>query len=100
MWQDFVSWLVASFVIAPLQASLNETLTAARAPAATLSLVADCAAAATPALAARAAQEPVWLMQTAFGVWIGSLRPEAVLGDAAPACGPAVAAARPFLGGA
>jgi hypothetical protein len=98
MWQELVAWLVATFLVGPLQASLNEALTAARAPAATLSLVADCAAAASPALATRAASEPVWLVQTAIGVWIGTLRPEAVLGDAAPACAPALAAARPFLG--
>jgi hypothetical protein len=100
MWQELIAWLVASVVVAPLHASLNEALTASRAPAATLALVSDCAAAAGPALATRAAAEPVWLVQTAFGVWIGTVRPEAVLGGAAPACAPAMAAARPFLGGA
>ena len=98
MWQELMAWIVATFLVAPLHASLNEALTAARAPAATLALVSDCAAAAGPALATRAASEPVWLVQTVFGVWMGTLRAEAVLGEAAPACAPALAAARPFLG--
>lgn len=100
MWQDLIGWLVATFLVAPVQASLGEALAAARAPASTITALADCASAATPAIVARAAQEPVWLVQTAFGLWIGTLRPEAALGEAAPACAPAISAARPFLAGA
>lgn len=73
---------------------------AARATAATLTLGAYCVTAATPLLAALAAGESVWLIQTAFAPWIGTLRPEALLGDASPACAPRARAARPFLGGA
>jgi hypothetical protein len=99
MWQDLIAWLVSAFLLGPLQASLAEALVAAQAPAATVSAVADCANAAAPAIITRAAAEPVWLVQGVFGLWIGTLRPETLLGDAAPACAPALAAARPFLGG-
>jgi hypothetical protein len=47
----------------------------------------------------RAGADPWWAIRTAFGAWIGTIRPEAVLADAAPGCGPAMQAARPFLGG-
>jgi hypothetical protein len=52
--------------------------------AATLTLGANRVTAATPLRAA----------------WIGGVRPEGLIGDSGPACVPALAAARPFLGGA
>ena len=61
--------------------------------------VTECGAAAAPALLERAGADPWWAAGTAFRIWIGALRPEAVLAEAAPACGPAMQAARPYLAG-
>jgi hypothetical protein len=61
--------------------------------------VTDCAAAAAPRLLERAGADPWWAITTAFGTWIGTVRAETVLADAAPGCGPAMQAARPYLAG-
>ncbi len=98
MFADLIAFLVSFFLIGPLEEEMTSRLQAARAPAAVVRGVADCASAAAPALLDRAAADPWWAIRTSLGAWIGWLPPEAVLRDAAPACGPAIAAARPFLG--
>jgi hypothetical protein len=99
MFESLIAWLVATFLIGPLQSEIASRLEAGRAPAAVVQQMSDCAIAAGPALIQRAGADPVWAVSTAFGAWIGTTRPEAVLGEAAPACAPALAAARPFLQG-
>jgi hypothetical protein len=94
---DIIAFLVATFLLGPLQAEVASRLEAGRAPVAVVQQVARCAADAAPQLAARAAAEPWWAVTTAFGAWMGTLQPEAVLRDAAPACAPAMDAARPYL---
>lgn len=96
---DFIAFLVATFLLSPLQATMEETLAAAGAPAAIVRQVEGCATGALPALAERAVAEPVWALRTAFGAWIGTTSPEAVLREASPECRTALAAARPFLAG-
>lgn len=98
MFADLIASLVAIFLLNPLQASVQGRLEAARAPQAVIRQVTECGTAAAPVLVQRATADPWWAFTTAIGTWIGTTRPEAVLRDAAPACGPAMAAARPFLG--
>ena len=89
--------LVSFFLIDPLQAEMSKRLTAAGAPPTVVADVASCARTATPALVDRATGDPWWAATTAVGIWLGSTKPDAVLVDAAPACAPAIDAARPFL---
>ena len=93
----FIAMLVSIFLTGPLQSELSEKLAAARAPQAVATQVAGCARDAAPALVDRAVSDPWWAATSAFAVWAGYSRPEAILLDAAPACRPAVEAARPFL---
>ena len=99
MIEGLFAWLVATFLLGPLNAQMAEQLSSAQAPVAVVRQVTDCAAAAAPRLVERAAADPWWAIGTAFRAWTGMLRPEAVLADAAPACGPAMQAARPYLEG-
>ncbi len=99
MIETLIAWLVATFLLGPLQSEIASRLEAGRAPAAVVQQMADCATAAAPALIQRAAGDPWWAVTTAMGAWIGTASPDAVLRDAAPGCAPALAAARPFLGG-
>jgi hypothetical protein len=97
MLADIIAFLVATFLVGPLQSEMASRLEAARAPAALVREVTACAAAATPRLAERAVADPWWAVTTAVGAWIGTTAPEAALRDAAPGCAPAIDAARPYL---
>jgi hypothetical protein len=98
--QDLIAALVSFFLVQPLQAEMSERLAAARAPQAVVAELATCARAATPLIIARATSDPWWVASNAFGIWVGTRRPEQVLVEAAPGCTGAVQAARPFLAGA
>ena len=98
--QDLIATLVSFLLIQPLQAEMSERLSAGRAPQAVIAEVAGCARAATPLIVARATSDPWWVASNAFGIWVGTRRPEQVLLEAAPGCTSAVQAARPFLAGA
>jgi hypothetical protein len=86
---NLIAFLVATFLVEPLQSKLAEQLAGGRAPVAVVQQVEACATAALPALVKR----------TAIGAWVGTTSPVAVLTDAEPSCAPALAAARPFLAG-
>jgi hypothetical protein len=94
---DIIAFLVATFLVGPLQSTLVGQLADGRAPSAVVQQVEACATAALPALVERAGNEPWWAITTAFGAWVGTTSPVAVLNGAAPSCAPALAAARPFL---
>lgn len=96
---DIVAALVSLLLVQPLQAELSERLSAARAPQAVVAEVAACARAAAPTMAQRAWGDPWWAASTVVQVWIGKAKPEAVLREAAPACGPALRSAAPYLTG-
>ena len=89
--------LVSFFLIDPLQAEMSKRLETAGAPPTIVADMASCGRTATPALVDRATGDPWWAATTAVGIWLGSTKPEAVLVEAAPACAPAIEAARPFL---
>ncbi len=95
--QDLIAALVSFFLVQPLQAEMSERLAAGRAPQAVVAEVAACARAATPLIVARATSDPWWVASNAFGIWVGTRRPEQVLVEAAPGCTGPVQAARPFL---
>ncbi|PWS36790.1 hypothetical protein DFH01_16815 [Falsiroseomonas bella] len=99
MIEGLIAWLVATFLLGPIQAQVTEQLQGARAPVAVVQQVAQCAAQAAPQLVARAGSDPWWAVRTALGAWTGATSPEAVLADAAPGCGAAFQAARPYLAG-
>ena len=99
MIEAIITWLVATFLLAPLQSGVADRLAEARAPTAIVEQMARCATEAAPALAARAGDDPWWAVSTAVGAWTGSVSPEAILRDAAPGCAQAFTAARPFLAG-
>uniref|UniRef100_UPI001F37188A hypothetical protein n=1 Tax=Falsiroseomonas oryziterrae TaxID=2911368 RepID=UPI001F37188A len=87
MFADILAFLVATFLLGPLQSGLADRLEAARAPAAVTRELTDCAAAAAPRLVERAAGDPWWAVTTALSAWLGTARPEVVLRDVAPSCG-------------
>lgn len=97
MIRDFVLSLVSFFVIDPFRAELEQTLAAARAPAAIMQDIEACTRAATPVLLDKAMTDWWWAGTTAVYVSVGMTTPERVLVELVPACGPAVRAARPFL---
>lgn len=97
MIRDFILSLVAFFIVDPFKAELNQKLAAVHAPAEIVREVQRCATSATPILLERAMSDWWWAGTTAISVSIGMITPEQVLVEAAPACGPAVRAAQPFL---
>lgn len=96
---ELIAFLVATFLLGPLQSEMTSRLEATQAGRQVAEQVARCAADAAPRLAERAAAEPVWAIATAVRAWAGFASPEAVLRDAAPSCPAAMDAARPFLAG-
>ena len=99
MIQGFFLWLLATFVVVPVQAEWSARLSAAEAPPAVVAQLGQCAAEAGPALAGRAAADPWWGVTVAAGVWLGTRDGMAVLAEATPGCASAVAAARPIIAG-
>jgi hypothetical protein len=97
MFADLLAFLVATFLLGPLQAEVTSRLEATQAGRQVVAQVTRCAADAAPRLVERAAAEPVWAVATALRAWAGLVAPEAVLRDAAPSCPAAMDAARPFL---
>ena len=95
MMNDILAFLLSTFLIGPLQSEFASRLE--NAPRQVVTDVTACVTQATPALLTRAGQDPWWAISTAIGVWIGRLPAEASLREAAPGCGPALNAARPFL---
>lgn len=91
------AWLLATFVLAPMQAEIGDKLKAAKASPAVISEMQSCLATAKPVLLARAGNDWWWGIATVTGVATGYSDPKALLVAAVPACKPAVDAARPLL---
>ncbi len=99
MLQDFLSWLLATFVIAPVQAEITSRLQAVEAPADIVQQVESCIVDGTSALVSRAAREPLWTITTSASVAFGLTDAQSVLAEASPECAAAVTAIKPFLTG-
>jgi hypothetical protein len=97
MIHDLFAWLLATFVIGPVQAEFTSRMQAAQAPAAIVAQVQACVASAGPALIDRATGDPWWGITTTISVATGLSDAKAVLGATSPDCAAAVAAVRPFL---
>lgn len=97
--QDLITALITFFLIEPLQAEMADKLKAARAPQAILTDVSACVREARPILVERATSAPWWAVSNAAYLWIGVAKPADLLAEAAPACKPAIEAARLFLSG-
>ena len=97
MFSDFIAFLVATFLIGPLQSEMASRLADGQAPAAVVQQMTRCATDATPLIFMRAGGDPWWAITTAVGAWIGTTAPETVLRETAPSCAGALDAARPFL---
>jgi hypothetical protein len=95
--QEFLIAVITALLIQPLQDGIATKLEAARAPQAVVAELASCAQTAAPQLIDRATSDPVWATVSAVRLAVGWVRPEALLVEAAPGCGPAAAAAQPFL---
>ena len=89
--------LVSFFLLQPIEQAITGQLTRAQAPAAIVEQVAICTRQAAPAAVDRVTSDPVWAVSTAFSLWLGQESGEAALVRIAPACEPALRAARPFL---
>jgi hypothetical protein len=99
MIRDFLISVFSFLVLEPMQAELNTALQAAKAPAAIIETAKTCLTDAAPKLADKAMADWWWATTTVVEVSIGMRAPETVLTDAAPSCGPAIQAVRPFLDG-
>jgi hypothetical protein len=97
MINDLFHWLLATFVLAPVQAEIDGRLQAAHASRAVAEQVRTCIAGATPDLVRKASGDWVWGATTVIGVATGLSDPLKILADEAPGCRPAIDAARPFL---
>jgi type III secretory pathway component EscT len=97
MIQDIFSWLLATFVIGPVQAEFATRMQAAQAPAAIVQQVQGCLVSATPILINRATSDMVWGITTTISVAAGLTDAKTVLAGTSPECAAAVSAVRPFL---
>ena len=97
MIHDLFAWLLATFVIGPVQAELSSKMQAVKAPAAIMQQVQDCVVNGTPALIARATGDPFWGITTTISVVAGLTDAEAVLAGTSPQCAAAIGAVKPLL---
>ncbi|WP_414472176.1 hypothetical protein [Microvirga sp. M2] len=99
MIHEILAFIVNMLIVDPLQTEMEKRLAEVRAPQAVIADVRKCADAALPALAGRAAAEPVWIARTALDVWLGRAAPEEVLTSVSPQCAAPVRAAKDYLRG-
>lgn len=83
---DFIVWILATFVLNPLQAELGEKLGSVQSSAAIAQQVQTCLSTGTAALANRAASEPWWAISTAFSVSVGLSDARSLLSETSPEC--------------
>jgi uncharacterized protein (DUF697 family) len=99
MLTELAASLINAFVLDPFEAEVGQALAAARAPAAVVDGVKACLDAAPGVLAARTGESWTWALGEAAQVALGLKSAETAVAQAVPACAPALAAARPYLGG-
>ncbi len=97
MISDFIHWLLATFLIAPLQAEIDTKLKTANASRAAYEQVRTCMADATPRLIQKANGDWLWAAKTVTRVATGLSQPEEVLAEEVPACRPAIDVIRPLM---
>lgn len=92
--QTVLALLISTFLLNPLQEAISRKLTAAGVSQAAAQNVTECVKNTAPQLAARAFQEPVWVVDQLWQYWTGSAAPEAMLAKLAPQCSNALEAVR------
>lgn len=97
MIHDLFAWLLATFVIGPVQAELASKMEAVKAPAAIMQQVQDCVVNGTPALIARAVEDPFWGITTTISVVAGLTDAQGLLAGTSPQCASAIGAVKPLL---
>ncbi len=97
MLQDIFGWLLATFVIGPIQAEISTRMQVTQAPAAIVRQMQGCVTTATPVLVRRATDDPWWGVTTTISVAVGMTDAKTVLAETSPACAAAVTALRSFL---
>jgi hypothetical protein len=96
MISDLLHWLLATFVVTPLQAEIDARLQAANASQAVIQQVRTCIADAKPHLVEKATGDWFWTTTTVISVATGLTQAEQVLADNVPNCRTAVDAIRPL----
>lgn len=99
MIHDLFAWLLATFVIGPVQAELASKLQAVQAPAAVMQQVQACVMTGTPALVSRATSDPFWGITTTISVAAGIVDAQSVLAGTSPQCAAAIGAVKPLMEG-
>ena len=94
---DLIAWTLATFVITPLQAELENRLQSAQASAALVQQVQACLTGGTATLIERSADEPWWAIRTVVGVSVGLTDAQSVLAGTSPECATAMSALTPLL---
>lgn len=100
MLQEFFTWLLATFVIAPVQAEFESRMSGVEVPAAIFQQVQGCIVNGATALVTRATEEPFWGLKTGISVAVGLTDATSVLAGSSPECAAAIAAVTPLLNGA
>ena len=93
MIQDLFAWLLATFVIGPMQAELEGL----KAPAAVMQEIQACVVSGTPALVTKATNDLFWGITTTISVAAGLTDATTVLANTSPECATAVEAVKPFM---
>ena len=93
MIQELFAWLLATFIIGPMQAELEGL----KAPAEVMQQVQACVVSGTPALVSKATSDPFWGITTTISVAAGLTDATSVLADTSPQCATAVEAVKPFM---
>ena len=94
MIQELFAWLLATFIIGPMQAELEGL----KAPAEVMQQVQACVVSGTPALVSKATSDPFWGITTTISVAAGMTDATSVLADTSPQCTTAIQAVMPFMG--
>ena len=93
MIQDLFAWLLATFVIGPMQAELQGL----KVPAEVMQQVQACVVSGTPALISKATNDLFWGITTTISVATGLTDATSVLANTSPQCATAIEAVKPFL---
>ena len=96
---ELFSWLLATFVIGPVQTELTQRMQDTQAPIAVVQQIKTCVLSATPILVDRATNDAWWGISTTISVMTGFTDAKTILAETSPSCAAAVSAARPFVGG-
>lgn len=99
MIHDVFAWLLATFIIGPVQTEFASRMQAAQAPVAIVEQVQACLVSATPALIDRATGDLWWGITTTISVATGLTDAKTVLAGTSPACAAAFTAVAPLLEG-